>query len=167
MLQYSTKYLLKKPQPHLHVTPSHTSRHLSPTLKIAYQLKQRFQFIKEGLEPQHAGDKKRTTFRLLCRFLRGLAYPKIQWCSALAARQYVTDGIDGHLPSQRTSSSDSNSKNLHPKKLYAKFVCIISFAKGGGKKKPMTTAAVCFQRNKRKNRTVFKSFNGITCNIKR
>lgn len=67
----------------------------------------------------------------LCRFLRGLTYPKIQQFSALTARRYVTDGKTSHAPSQRTSSSGNNNNKRHPEDLNAKSVYTIAFAKGG------------------------------------
>lgn len=124
--------IVLKMKKHPHVTPSHMPPSL-PSPKTTTAIEPEIPSTGEGYHRVGATAHwrwERDNVWTLCRFLRGLTYPKIQRFSALTARQYVTSGIAGHAPSQRTSSSDNNNnKETHPKNLYAKSVYTIAFAK--------------------------------------
>lgn len=125
--------IVLKMKKHPHVTPSHMPPSL-PSPKTTTAIEPGAPSTREGYHRVGATAHwrwERDNVWTLCRFLRGLTYPQIQQFSTLTARQYVTSGIAGHAPSQRTSSSDNNNnKETHPENPYAKSVYTIAFAKG-------------------------------------
>ena len=105
--------VLKMKKAHPHATTSHTPPPL-PSLTKTTAIEPG---VPSTIEEHHRAGAtarwrcERDNVWTLCGFLRGLTYPETQWFRALTARQYVTDGVASHMPSQRTPSSDNNNNN--------------------------------------------------------